>query len=277
MTRVLVLQDCTDKNAQARVSAAVGIYFDGIPAYIPLEGPAGLIEGSLDLLDMIDAARPLSGVEATGTTVILCNAAPRASSHGKYPNGTPFGYFWANSSTLVVSTYNPELLSLVRRMGITDHLQLMEVAEVMAWAAKQGLANTHEQEAVVNSQFRSLTFEPFAAWAILKYGEEVPSTHTPLEPSPAPTGKALRIDNFGNIWTDYLPADVAFKEGGTLKLANGEVAPCYRRLADVPPGELAVVIGSSGYAEKRFLMVTIQGGNAKARLGAHVGMPIIAA
>ncbi len=66
---------------------------------------------------------------------------------------------------------------------------------------------------------------------------------------------------------------VEFKQ---ITLHNGEVATCYRRLADVPKDVTALTIGSSGYGTHRFLEVAIGGcGKAGSLHGFDIGSPVL--
>ncbi|GEM_PF-1449009 len=49
------------------------------------------------------------------------------------------------------------------------------------------------------------------------------------------------------------------------------VLSVYRRLKDVPNGGLAVIVGSSGLGERRFLEIVVQGGNAGKQLDIKPG------
>ena len=79
-------------------------------------------------------------------------------------------------------------------------------------------------------------------------------------------------DNFGNMKTSILFRG-QFKPGQALSVRVGE-GPClqakfYSRLVDVPDGELAVDVGSSGLGNLRFLEIVVHGvksGSAASRL-----------
>ena len=86
-------------------------------------------------------------------------------------------------------------------------------------------------------------------------------------------------DVFGNIKTTII-----YKEQYTTgtffkKFKVGDVLlteiKFYPRLKDVPNGELAVIVGSSGFGNSRFLEIVVQGQSASEKLGyPEVGTPI---
>jgi len=84
------------------------------------------------------------------------------------------------------------------------------------------------------------------------------------------------VDNFEDVKTTLLPEDIAFEQGKQIELSNGEVATCYRRLADVPKDVTALTIGSSGYGPHRLLEVVVGGcGKASSLHGLVIGDPVL--
>jgi S-adenosyl-L-methionine hydrolase (adenosine-forming) len=65
------------------------------------------------------------------------------------------------------------------------------------------------------------------------------------------TGQILRIDRFGNLITNFRAADVPKLVSGKFSLSLGSyrIAAAARNYAERPPGELFVIVGSSGYLE----------------------------
>ena len=107
-------------------------------------------------------------------------------------------------------------------------------------------------------------------------GRDVPSTTQALVDLPSAHGQAWFIDNFGNVKTTLTEKSVGFEENKVIELINGVKATCYRRLADVPSGAVALTVGSSGYNDDRFLEVVIgQTGRAAEQLGFAVGASIL--
>lgn len=269
MTLVTYFQDCIDNNAINRLKRKIHAYTGGTTDVIPIEHMAAV---GMDLVDMLQASRIVSNLKPLGRQIILANMARRELSHGVYRNGPPFCYFKVGegkSEVLVVSTFTEDFLTLAHRLGIVEEVNLLEIHDVLESAIKNGHMRADEAEEIEFSQFRSLDFVPLAARLLTHSPFWLVSEVRHLGDPPPPKGIALRFDNFGNIFTDVLPEDVGFEPGGKLTLVTGEEINCYKYLADVPPGELAAVIGSSGYAQKRFIMVTIQGTSAEAYLDIH--------
>jgi hypothetical protein len=206
--------------------------------------------------------------------IVLVNVAPRAEDvKQKWDNGTPFCYFRIDN-TLVVSTYEGHCLALARYLEIVNEVELLDVPTVTAAAIKWGDLTAEEAEKINHSQFRSLEFLPFVAYWLWK-GKSVPSKKQSLAGLPSPKGQVWQIDNFSLVKTTLLPEDVGFEQGKQVVLHDGEVATCYRRLADVPKGITALTIGSSGYGSRRFLEVAIGGcGKAGSKHGFAIGSPV---
>jgi hypothetical protein len=51
---------------------------------------------------------------------------------------------------------------------------------------------------------------------------------------------------------------------------------CYGSFADIPPDQLGLTVGSSGFGEDRFLKLAVMGKSAAERLGADVGECVLA-
>lgn len=86
-------------------------------------------------------------------------------------------------------------------------------------------------------------------------------------------GEVLWIDRFGNLITS-IPGSLleAAPRGGVLVVEAGSAmhgAVAVRTFADVPPGEMAVLVGSDGLVE-----VAQNRGSAAARLSAAVGVAL---
>ncbi len=265
--------DCLDENAKARYAAAFTAWFGAPPASITgIEGPEGLLEGSLNLVDVYAAGRTFGPLRSNQVQILMGNIAPRDVTVGQHSNGTPFCFSWIGEDALLVSTYTPELFRLLRRVGLVTEVNVVDVHDVMKWAESLGLCTAEEVGRVTNTQFRSLEFAPFLAWVLATKKFEVPVSY-PVELDCLPhTGTVVKEDNFGNHTLDVLPGEVDLVEGHVLTLSGGMDVVCYNRLADVPrDGRVAVVIGSSGTPGERFLMVTMQGSSAAQRLEVGVG------
>jgi S-adenosylmethionine hydrolase len=76
-------------------------------------------------------------------------------------------------------------------------------------------------------------------------------------------GQVLAIDRFGNVLSN-----IGARLGGRVSVAGVEMA-VHRTYADVPPGDIIALTGSSG-----FLEVAVRGGNAAERLRVTRGTPL---
>jgi hypothetical protein len=65
------------------------------------------------------------------------------------------------------------------------------------------------------------------------------------------TGRILKIDRFGNVITSFRAAEFPGLEGRDFSLLAGghEIETMARNYAEVPTGEMAVMVGSGGYLE----------------------------
>lgn len=258
---VTLITDCKDDNALGRSVTRLSTLFDCNVATIGVNGWDADLEAAGNLIDMLDASEGKKGV-------ILVNVAPRHRSGKKWPNGTPFAYFHYKE-TLVVISIDGLSLSLVKKLGVGSSVNLMDIPTVMKALKDRGVIDQVLEDHVVNTQFRSFEFLPrVAAW--LMEGIDIPSEEYLLtEISDAP--KAIWwIDNFGNCKTTLLESDVVFEVGKKIKTNVGELV-CYNRLKDVEDSHEALIIGSSGLGEKRFLEIVVQGVSAKDHFKLELG------
>jgi hypothetical protein len=272
---VTCLTDCYDDNARGRIFNRNTALLGAATELIPIRSEADLLAAPMNLVDFLSAGRPVSGIEPSGRNVLQANIARREKTFGKEANGVPFCYFF-HGEHLVVSTYTPGFFRLAQALGLVDSVEMLDIHTVLDWAIGEGYLTRPEADEIEWSQFRSLEFVPLVSRLLLERGERVPSFTEVLGEHPGATGIVQRVDNFGNLFTDLLPGDVDFQPGGRLSLyAAGRRIPCYRRLAEVPKGQTAAVIGSSGYVPRRFIMVTIQGGSAERNLAVKPGDKLV--
>jgi hypothetical protein len=269
----VIITDCYDENVRLRQQARFASLFGVNPAFVGVQAPthdlesAGL-QAAGHLVDAVDAA--------LGETVVLVNVASRGGQlRRKWHNGTPFCWFRVGEK-LVASTYEGSALSLVRDLGLVSEVRLLDIPHVVKAAVGWGELTPELGEQIIHTQFRSLEFLPrVAKW--VHEGCDVPSVAQSLAGLPQVGGKIWYIDNFGNAKTTVLPEEIEFEEGRRVILADGHEATCYRRLTDVPDGETALVIGSSGLGKQRFVEVVIQRRSAAQELGLAIGQDVLAA
>lgn len=276
MTNVIgtIINDCADGSARTRQELRFNTLFGVKPTFLGV-GSYSPIEAAGNLLDQLDVLTKFPLTDKKRQHIVLVNVAPRAEDvKQKWDNGTPFCYFRVGN-TLVVSTYEGHCLALARDLGIVSGVELLDVPKVTAAATEWGDLTAEDAEKINHSQFRSLEFLPLAAYWLWQ-GKPVPSKKQSLDELPSSNNRVWQIDNFDNVKTTLLPEDIEFKQGKEVTLFNGEVATCYRRLADVPKGVTALTIGSSGYGVHRFLEVVIGGcGKAVSAHGFAIGSPVL--
>ncbi|GIW68258.1 MAG: hypothetical protein KatS3mg099_206 [Candidatus Parcubacteria bacterium] len=261
---ITIINDSSDANAAGRQLTRAGVLvkdaslaFIGVPAFSDLAAAGNLV-------DALDAAM---GEPAA----IVVNVAPRHTPQArKQKNGTPFCYFFVGG-TLVVATMEGFALSLVKKVGALREstIHLLDVEQVAQDLNTKGKLTTAEATWLSRTQFRSYEFAPRLAAHLLE-GYEPPSHPFPVEDIPEVPLAVWWIDNFGNLKTTALPEDIDFVPGAEIETALGTLR-CYEQLAHVPPGELACVVGSSGYGSQRFIEIVAQGERAAALLDARVG------
>ncbi len=256
-----IITDCADGAARTRQELRFDTLFGVKPTFLGV-GSYSPIEAAGNLIDQLNVLTKFPLANKDRQNIVLLNVAPRAEEiKQKWDNGTPFCYFHMGN-TLVMSTYEGHCLALARDLEIVSEVELLDVPTVTSAATAWGDLTPQEAEKINHSQFRSLEFLPLAAYWLWE-DKPVPSIKQSLSELPSAKGQAWQIDNFDNVKTTLLPEDIAFEQGKQISLSNGEIATCYRRLADVPKNVTALTIGSSGYGPHRFLEVVV-GGRGKA-------------
>ncbi len=261
---VTCINDCNDANAIARQEVRCASLFQcpvtsiGVPHDF---GATGSLAAAGNLIDVLDAAQGNKGV-------VLVNIAPRNGKAHHWKNGTPFCYFFIKD-TLVVSSVDGDTLSLIKKLRLVEYVHLVDVAAVVS-------ACTDDQqliEHISSTQFRSFEFTPrLAAWVL--EGKEIPSEQYSLDTIEQAPLSVWWIDNFGNCKTTLLPQEVDFEIGKPVETKIGTLT-CHNRLKDIEDGDAGLVIGSSGYQDKRFLEIQVQGVSAAKHFNLQQGSKIL--
>lgn len=262
---VTIITDCRDSNEMGRQTTRASVLFPGANIDVVGIGNFNEIEAAGNLIDVIDGA-------TGGDGVVMVNAAPRHGSGKKYPNGTPFGYFkYANKT--IISTVAGETLSLAKKFGMIEELFVTDLPTVIETFVKKEKFSEDAMRRTILTQFRSFEYMPFLAkW--VHEGEDLPSERMMLEDVPEPRKTIWWVDNFGNSKTTLLPEEIDFQPGRVIPTKVGSFT-CYERLKDVPNGEAGMTIGSSGYQNKRFIEITVQGKSAAKEFGLYSGMDLM--
>lgn len=270
---VTVINDCLDDNVKGRVGTRIAALFGTPPTFVGVGGrlqsdnaadPAEY-EAAGCLIDVLDAAEDAAGV-------VLVNVANRHAKGKKWPNGTPFGYFYVENK-LVVSTIDGLSLSLIKKLKLTDTIQLLDIPALVKHLVGEKVISQELADHITHTQFRSFEFQPrVAKW--LSDGINVPYTQYSILNTPDAPPAIWYIDNFGNTKTTILPHDIDFIPGKKVQTPFG-VVRCYERLKDVPNHETALIIGSSGYKNQRFIEFVVQGLSAAERYNLHIGSQLV--
>lgn len=251
----VIITDCVGSNAQVRQELRFETLFGVKPSFVGVESYMP-IEAAGNVLDQLDVLLNFPLVQKSQEHVVLVNVAPRGEDvQQTWDNGTPFCYFRLGK-TLIVSTYEGHCLALARDLGIVSEVELLDIPTVTAAAVGWGDLTMTEADKINNTQFRSLEFLPLVAYWLWR-GRSVPARRQPLDALPDVKGQVWCVDNFDNVKTTLLAADVGFEQGKRITLANGRPAICYQRLADVPQHVTALTSGSSGFGPQRFLEVVV--------------------
>lgn len=259
---VTIINDCHDGNTMGRQATRISTLFGLNPSLVAINNYSEL-EAAGNIIDVLDASDGNNGV-------LLVNSAPRHKK--KWPNGTPFGYFYFKK-TLVVVTIDGLCLSLVKKFGLTSEICLTDVPTVVDFMIKEGHLDPHLRDTIAKSQFRSYDYMPrLAKW--IEDGLDVPHEKYSIDEVEDAPKAVWWVDNFGNCKTTLLPEDVGFEPGKIIKAKFGDIK-CFTQLRDVPVGEAALTTGSSGLGNKRFLEVVVQGKSAAEHFNLTVGSEII--
>ncbi|HVZ58313.1 MAG TPA: SAM hydroxide adenosyltransferase [Patescibacteria group bacterium] len=267
-----IITDCTDANVEGRLGTRVASLFGVTPTFVGVgnnlqtnnaQDPAEY-EAAGCLIDVLDASE--------GEGVILVNVANRHGKGKKWPNGTPFGSFYVGKQ-LVVATIDGYCLSFIKKLHLASEIQIFDIPTVTASLVQQHILTPELAQRINHTQFRSFEFQPrVAKW--LTDGLTLPTQSYSLAQVEALPESIWYIDNFGNCKTTLLPEDIGFTQGKTIPTKLGELM-CFARMKDVPNGQPGLIIGSSGYGEKRFLEVIVQGVSAAKKFHLSVGSTIL--
>jgi len=247
------ITDCADSNASLRLGLRSEVLF-GVTTQVISVGSE--IEAAGQLVDALDICAGIPGI-------IFVNIAPRNGDARKWGNGVPFGHF-SVGLTRVVTTIGEKTLSLVAKLGLVKTVNVLDIPTVCEWALTKSLIGMDEAKDLRTTQFRSLKFAP-AVGNWISNRNDVPSTETPISdfvlPALSAEHRVWLQDCFGNLKTSRvargLPSKIELENPRAGKLRFRE------RLSDVPDdGQPTWIVGSSGYGNRRFLELVVQGGSA---------------
>ena len=258
---VTVINDCHDPLTRNRQVVRASTLFPATNVSFVAVGNFADLEAAGAIIETLDAAMDEPGI-------ILANVAPRHGKAKKWLNGTPFGHI-KYRHTDIFATVDGATLSLIRKYGLADSIEVYDIPTVLGAMVKGGKLAEHLREPITDTQFRSFEFLPrVAKWYF--QGMDIPSeVHALADFLEAPLA-VYSVDNFGNCKTTAWAEDIGHKAGQKVKTAWGEIM-CYDRLKDVPNSESGVIVGSSGYRDHRFIEIVVQGKSAAEHFGIKVG------
>lgn len=257
---ITIINDCRDANAIGRQIARTTSLLNSPVSFI---GVTSDIQAAGNIIDVLDAFEENAGI-------ILVNVAPRNGKAKKWPNGTPFGYFWYKR-ILVLASIDGLTLSLVKKFKLIEFLTVLDIPKTLDQLIAGGSLKNSLKDPITRTQFRSFDFLPRVA-AYLHRGKKIRGERLRIEEISDAPSAIWWIDNFGNCKTTLSQNDPIDKNRFSTKF-KGLVY--YERLKDVPDKTPALISGSSGIGRKRFLEVIVQGGSAEKKFKISVGDAII--
>src|SRR3989338_6316670 len=253
---IIIINDCRDSNAVGRQITRVTSLLGGSASFL---GVTSDLQAAGNLIDVLDALGENPGV-------VLVNVAPRNGKAKKWENGTPFGYF-QYKKILVLSSIDGFTLSLVKKFKLTKFITILDVPRTLDQLIASGALPKELKNSIIRTQFRSYDFLPRAA-AFLVRGKKLQGTRLHIKDIPDAPPAIWWIDNFGNCKTTLLREDVKDQARFSSKFNR---LPYFARLKDVQDKTTAIITGSSGLGEKRFLEIIAQGGSAEKKLNISIG------
>ncbi|MBP9759510.1 SAM-dependent chlorinase/fluorinase [Candidatus Dojkabacteria bacterium] len=257
---ITIINDCASPNDKGRQMIRYLSIFGITPEFIGLHNYSE-IEAAGEIIDALDAVTGYPGI-------IAINSAPRHGGAKKWPNGSPFGFLEVDGN-LIVTTIDGYTLSLLKKLKLATKVNVTDIKTVLNSSEIISELDEETRNRIVNTQFRSFEYLPrLAHW--LSEEKLVPSEEYSFD-NISDLGKQVwYIDSFGNCKTTILPEEIEFENGKEIATNHGNIK-CYERLKDVPNGETALIVGSSGYKDNRFIELIIQGKSAANELNINIG------
>lgn len=256
--QIVNITDCQGSNAQLRLNLRINSLFPN--GKVEHTGVSSPLEASGNIIDSLDAVRP------GNPSIIMANIAPRGEIKGKErknPNGAPFSFAYFQKS-IIIGTL--ESFSLLKKFGFVSHVNQTDVLTVC-----RKFLDEEEAQRIANSQFRSYEYLPLLAKWLWK------KKNVPYKKIKIPDIKGNYIwctDRFTDDPKEKVNCKTTALNKSEIKNSVLQKLPFHERLADVPKGKAAIVRGSSGYKERRFLEIVVQGGSAAKTFNLKVGSKV---
>jgi hypothetical protein len=255
-----IINDCRDENARGRQESRLASLLPVSPTFIGVDSD---LEAGVQLIDVLDATEGREGL-------VLVNVAPRGGHTSRWENGTPFAFLYYHR-TLVITSVDGYALSAVQALGLSEEVSLLDTHTAAKAMLEAGFIDTIAATQLPTTQFRSFDFTPRVG-AFLLSGGAVPTTPHPLTEIPALPHAIWHIDNFGNCKTTLTKDDLG---GETALSTRFGTLPFVPHLRDVLDNTPAIVSGSSGLRDHRFLELVVQRGSFATTHDAHIGDDVI--
>jgi len=253
---ITIINDCKDTNAAGRQITRASALMGGPVSFIGVKND---LEAAGNIIDTLDAYENFPGV-------VLVNVAPRNGPAKKWPNGTPFGYFWYKN-VLIVASVDGLTLSLVKKLKLASAVNVLDIPKVVEKLVAEKIIDEQIGKNIVKTQFRSFDFVPRIAAYLFK-NKEIESEVWPIENFADAPSAIWWVDNFGNCKTTLLKEEIVAGEKINTKFGQLNY---YERLKDVPDKENAIITGSSGVGSHRFIEMVVQGESAANKLSLSSG------
>lgn len=249
---ITVINDCACANARGRQETRLASLFSSPINFV---GVSSDLEAAGNIIDALDAGEGREGI-------ILANVAPRNNKAKKWPNGTPFCYFYYKK-TLVVSSIDGLTLSLVKKFKLVEAVKVVDLAKTV----QKNLPKQATE--IINTQFRSYEFLPKLAFWLKRHKRVFAQDYQMKNIADAPQA-VWWVDNFGNCKTTLLARELDKKIESNIK-NNIKDIHFASRLKDVEDNQAALITGSSGLGADRFLEIVAQGKSAAKIFGLKSG------
>ncbi len=261
---ITIINDCRDDNAAGRQKIRVRSLFNQPATFIGVKSD---LEAAGNLVDALDAQGEKEGV-------ILVNVAPRDGDAKKWENGTPFAYFWYKK-VLVVASIDGLTLSLVKKLGLTKTVRIMDIPRCLEIMIEKGYLSDTLKEQIAITQFRSYNFVPRIGYYLSKE-KEIEGEDWEISQVPDAPQAIWWVDSFGNCKTTVFSDEFILEKGKEVETNLGKFT-LHTSLKDVADKHPALIEGSSGLGHRKFMELVLQGGHAagayKLRTGDKITIP----
>lgn len=251
-----IINDCRDDNARGRQESRLASLLAAPLSFVGVDSD---LEAGVQLIDVLDASEGREGL-------VLVNVAPRGGHTTKWENGTPFGYFYYHR-TLVIASVDGYTLSAVKQFGLAESIELLDTHTAATAMLQAGFIDDVAAVQLPTTQFRSFDFLPRVG-AFLMNGNTVPTITYSLDATLALPHAIWHIDNFGNCKTTLTVETLAGETNITTRFGT---VPFIPHLRDVPDATKALVSGSSGIRQHRFLELVAQRRSFAEATSARIG------